>query len=294
MPVTRRFLTLLACVAALAQLASDAWPQVTPQLSGLGYIDFRTKPKFKVGDWVRYHFRSKADGGVTEDYTMTILISGEEKFWGDDCFWVETWSGGKSLQTQTTAYLMSYSIFGDSLWLEHLQVYQRKLAYRDPDQQLVQELVHRSMKSKPTTDLKPAITTLVDTLGADTATVALGTYRCVKVRRKAGIGMVDDRGDSTMRNENWDQRTLYLSSRVPMTSLVREVDDRWITQKTWKVGKSEDAIQKYVLRGRGSLDLEAYGSGDLKPLLTPEYAWRGLMHPVPAHGASRTTKRRGA
>jgi hypothetical protein len=71
----------------LLQIASDVWPASgMVQMSGLGYIDFRGHPRFKVGDWVKYHFSSKSDGGQSEDYDMTTLISGEETFWGDDCF----------------------------------------------------------------------------------------------------------------------------------------------------------------------------------------------------------------
>lgn len=273
MPVVlRRALVLLTFLAVLVPTASDVWPQGVTRISGLGYLDFRSRPRFKVGDWVRYHFTSTSRGGAPEDYTMTILISGTEKFWGDDCFWVETWTGGRSLQPQSTAFLVSYSIFGDPKWLEHLQVYQRKQAYFDENFQMVQELIHRSLSSKPTTEIRPAITIAVDTLGTDTVSVGSARYRCTKVLRKAGIGMVDDVGDSTMRNENWDSRTLYLSPKIPMTSLVREVDDRWITRKMWRAGKSADAVTHDVMRGRGSLDIEAWGSGDLAPKLTPMYA----------------------
>jgi hypothetical protein len=274
----RPVLTLVFSLS-LVQVASDVWPQGTaPRLSGLGYLDYRNKPRFKVGDWVKYHFTSKSDGGTSEDYEMTILIAGEEKFWGDDCFWVETWSKGRSLGAQQTAILMSYSVFGDTAWLQRLQTYQRKTAMLEDRTTITQQLVHRVMHGKATSDDRPSLTVLTDTLGTDTTSVAGTRYTCVKVQRKAGIGNTEERGDSTMRNENWDRRTLYLSPKVPITSLVREIDERWITRKTWMVGKSNEAVQHYRMRGTGSLDVVSWGSGDLEPVLTPVAARRSVFH----------------
>jgi len=285
MRVTLRRVLILVSSVMLLQVASDVWPQSgNIRLSGLGYIDFRSKPRFKVGDWVKYHFTSASDGGKTEDHEFTMLISGEEVFWGDECFWVETWTGGRTLQPQVTATLMSYSIFGDTAWLQHLQVYQRKTAQLDQDGNLTQDLSRRVLGGKATGESRSTLTVRTDTLGVDTATVAGALYRCTKVGRKAGVGTVDDRGDSTIRNENWDRRTLYLSPRVPMTSLVRELDERWITRKAWKAGKSADAVQSYLMRGTGTLELESFGSGGIEPRVTPVNARKSIVRGVsPAH-----------
>src|SRR5205823_14028197 len=99
MSVTRRLL-VLGCALLLLQVASTVRAQSITRLSGLGYLDYRSKPRFKVGDWVKYHFSSRTDDGKTEDHDMTILISGEEPVWGDDCFWIETWAGGRTLTPQ--------------------------------------------------------------------------------------------------------------------------------------------------------------------------------------------------
>lgn len=290
MSVVLRRVLILACSLLLLQIASDVWPQTsTTKLSGLGYLDYRGKPRFKVGDWVTYHFTSKSDGGGTEDHELTILISGEEKFWGDDCFWIETWSGAR--QSQTTAILVSYSIFGDPNWLQHLQVYQRK-SMQVTEDGLIQELIRRVLVGKATGENRPTLTVLSDTLGPDTATVKTGLYHCLKVGRKAGVGSVLDQGDSTVRIENWDRRTLYLSPKVHMTSLVREVDERWITRKAWQVGHSADAVQSYLLRGTGVLDLVAFGSGGLEPRLTPAYARRGMARTGDSRLAKPTARKR--
>ena len=129
MRVHLRVVLILAFSMLLLPMASVVRPSGSvPVLSGLAYIDYRDTPRFKVGDWIKYHFSSKSDDGRSESYDMTLLIAGEERFWGDDCFWLETWSGGATLAPQKNAILMSYSIFGDSAWLLHLDVYQRKTA----------------------------------------------------------------------------------------------------------------------------------------------------------------------
>ena len=287
MRIVLRRLLILALSLLLLQIASDAWSQAkTAKLSGLAYVDFRGKPRFKVGDWVKYHFTSKSDDGRSEDYDMTILISGRETFWGDDGFWIETWAGGRTLQPQVTSFLMSYSAFGDTAWLQHLQHYQRKTGSNDGRGGFLEELTRRVLSGKAIGGDRPLLTVLTDTLGTDTVRVAPGLFRCQKVERKAGLGSVEEHGDSTVRLENWDRRTLYLSTKVPVTSLVREVDERWITRKTWKVGKSADAVQNYKMRGTGSLDLVAWGSGGLEPKATPLHARRA--GPPPAE--SRTGK----
>jgi len=277
MRVALRRVLVLAASLLLLQIASDVWPQGTVRMSGLAYVDYRGKPRFKVGDWVKYHFTSTSDGGGRENYDMTILVAGEEKFWGDDCFWLETWTGGKTLSSQASSFLMSYSAFGDTAWLQRIQVYQRKSAEMDEEGNIREELTRRVLGGRARGDDRPSLTILTDTLGTDTVHVATGVYTCRKVGRKAGVGSVEEQGDSTIRIENWDKRTLFLSPRVPVTSLVREVDERWITRKAWRPGHSADAALAYRMRGTGTLDLVAFGSGGLTPRITPASARRQLF-----------------
>ena len=79
-----------------------------------------------------------------------------------------------------------------------------------------------------------------------------------------------------MRTENWERRTLDLTPRIPITSMLRNVSERWVTRKTWKVGNSADAVYRDLLRGTGTLSVVGWGSGDQTPLLTPENA-RGTL-----------------
>jgi hypothetical protein len=277
MRVPSRALLILAFALALVPFASDVFCAGNlPVLSGLAYIDYRDKPRFKVGDWIKYHFSSRSDDGRSEDYDMTLLISGEERFWGDDAFWLETWSEGRTLPPQKNAILMSYSAFGDTAWLQHLDVYQRKSASLLEKDVIVQELTRRVLGGRASSSDRASLTVLTDTVGTDTVNVTSGTYRCTKVVRKAGVGSVEELGDSTLRVENWSQRTLFLTPKIPITSLIRELDERWVTRKTWRVGKSGDAVRNYAMRGTGTLTLIGWGSGGLTPAVTPLNA-RGRM-----------------
>ena len=138
-------LLILACALALLQVTADVHSQAA-NVSGVSYIDCRGKPRFKVGDWVTYRFRSKSDAGDSVRYDMTILISGEEVFWGEDCFWVETQITHPGMAPGVSdAKLMSYAMFGDTLWELRLLVYQRKYTGLADDGSIHQELIHRSL-----------------------------------------------------------------------------------------------------------------------------------------------------
>src|SRR5216117_1256302 len=83
-----RLFTALSALVLLS-LAAEVHAQATA-VSGVSYIDCRGRPRFKVGDWGKYHFTGKSDAGEKLDYHMIVLIAGEEIFWGEPCFWVET------------------------------------------------------------------------------------------------------------------------------------------------------------------------------------------------------------
>jgi len=96
-------------------------------MNAIGLIDYQSKPTFKPGDWVRYRVTGANNEGAEDDYFVTILIAGEERFWGDDCFWVETRSQAiGSTDISGVATLMSYSIFSDSLAVPRMKLYMRK------------------------------------------------------------------------------------------------------------------------------------------------------------------------
>src|SRR5262245_50256592 len=88
-------------------------------IDGSLMVDFSKKPNFKVGSWVRYHGTANSKLGLHKDYTLTLLVAGEEDVWGDRCFWLETWTDHKGKEMLTAASLISYTAFGDTAALKH-------------------------------------------------------------------------------------------------------------------------------------------------------------------------------
>src|SRR5262249_29444747 len=103
---------LLAAIAVAAAFATLDTPSMHAEgrmvINGIGLVDYAHKPTFKVGDWVRYRMLSHSELGESDDYTLTLLIAGEEDFWGDPGFWLETWAELSTGQPSIRAALMSY------------------------------------------------------------------------------------------------------------------------------------------------------------------------------------------
>jgi hypothetical protein len=80
----RRAIAALALLLALAALdAPRTRAETITVMNGIGLVDYRHKPDFKIGDWVRYHMKSHSELGASDDYELTLLVAGEEDFWGD-------------------------------------------------------------------------------------------------------------------------------------------------------------------------------------------------------------------
>ena len=177
--------------------------------------------------------------GQRDDYLATVIIAGEENFWGEDGFWVETWTEPKGEPPLGTVTLMSYAIFDDSLPSRRMQLYQRKsIKETDDDGEPVQVLLRRnpsSLKRRDPFDDKIAVD--VDTVGADTVLTPLGLFQCVKVSFRQGKSNSRDIGDSTQYDEAWDKRMEYLSRQIPITSLAREEMDVSYQRRKWQIGR---------------------------------------------------------
>src|SRR5262245_20189051 len=96
---------LIAAFPLVALAAKPSGP-----VDGVGMLDFR-QGRFKVGGWVRYRTKGDTEQGYKTDYTVTVLIGGEEKWWGEDCFWVETQTSYSGNAPEYTASLISFSVF---------------------------------------------------------------------------------------------------------------------------------------------------------------------------------------
>src|SRR5437867_4286441 len=132
----RRAIRILVLGVSFVVLLSGrlgAGPQTVNMMNAIGLIDYSREPDFHVGSWIKYHLTGSSELGMVDNYTVTVLIAGEERFWGEDCFWVETWTEPASGGGRAVATLMSYAIFDDSLPVPHLQLYARKMIYEVSD-----------------------------------------------------------------------------------------------------------------------------------------------------------------
>ena len=275
-----RVLALAACVLSLCLPVPGRSEQPTTpdRINGIGLVDFGVKPTFKVGDWARYHMSAKSDLGVIDDYTVTVLIGGEEHWWGEDCFWIETWTASPITGSQSVAALMSYDVFSDSLALQHMQLYVRKMINGLNAEGIPEQVVYKrpastlKMRETPTS----AFRVQIDTIGTETVTVPKGAFDCVKLRFTQGRGTTGAKGDSTDYSELREVRTTFLSLKVPITHIVREDIEQTFTRKAWKVGHSAEATPTMTLdRTLGSAQLVESGTG-LQASLVPENVRRSI------------------
>jgi hypothetical protein len=299
MPRAIRFLLLGLCCAGLLPLRPQAEPQYVNMIDGIGLVDYSRPRDLTVGDWAQYHMTGSSEMGMKDDYVITVLIGGEERFWGDEGFWLETWTEISGRPASVVASLTSYSIFDDSLAAQNLQNYARKLVTEmDVDGNAVQQIRKRADGSLRQRGAPQAsIEWYTDTLGTDTVMVPRGTFQCLKVRVRHGVRASVESGDSTFENEVEEHRTRYLSRQIPVTSTVREDVEKWIRRRAWKAGESRGAPMLTREHSQGTARLLDYGTG-LAPRLVPVEFRKSLRrqqparNTTPAKGTRRTAPRK--
>ena len=291
-----RVVSALLILAALALSvggvpAADA-PQKVSRIDGIGMLDYSRGPSdYAVGRWVKYHVTAHSDLGVNDDYTVTVMIGGEEHWWGEDCFWVETWTQVAGEPPTATATLMSFAVFDDSLPVQHMQLYMRKTisgvtATGEPEQQLYRRPV-ATLKSRDPVNEKVAWN--VDSLGVESIDTVKGKLACRKVRIEQGVGTTSQSSDSTEYTELRENRTTFLNPSVPLTHIAREDIESGYTRKVWAIGHSKDAIGPFVLdRSHGVAALVDYGDHE-----TPRLVPAAVRHDLPARAGSTASRRRG-
>jgi hypothetical protein len=268
--LARAALVLLACGLALSSpVRAFAQQEV---IDAVGLMDFSGRPNFHVGSWVKYHTVGKSLLGHSDDYTTTLLIAGEEVAWGEPCVWIETWVD-RGLQSSVTASLVSYAAFGDTMTNNHLGWFLRQSINGiddagNPDLTLATREENELKLRKVNWDQEPSQAAL-DTLGNETVTVPVGTYKTLKVSRTRAHGGTTDLPDSTIYYEQRIQEVYYRSREVPITSLVKMDMDDLQRGKSWAVGNFTRDSLKILERAQGSTTLVAMGRGDLLPKLVP-------------------------
>lgn len=278
---------LLSCAVA----RGDA-PQHVSRIDGIGMLDYtHGRSDYTVGRWVKYHVSAKSDLGVTDDYAVTVLIGGSENWWGEDCFWVETWTQVAGEPPTATATLMSYAVFDDPKPVQHMQLYMRKTISGVGRNGEPTELLYRRPAStlKSRQPVNDRIAWNVDTLDVQKIATVKGEMTCRKVKIDQGVGTTAQSTDSTEYNELRETRMTYMTPAVPLTRIAREDIDTGYTRKVWAIGHSKQAIGPFVLdRSHGEAALVDYGDHETARLVPPERR-HDLARTAPvAHRSART------
>jgi hypothetical protein len=277
-----------ALLLVLAPRAGLAQPE-GQQLDAIGTLDYaHGRSTIHVGTWVKYHVTSRSERGGSDDYTVTQLIAGEEEFWGEDCFWVETWTESPGKGTSAAASLMSYSIFDDSMAVADVKLYVRKkiLGLDNNDKPNIQAYRPPATALMSRNPLGDDARTKQDTLGTETVTTPKGDFLCTKLRTERFRSKTADVGDSTEYTEGREVRVSDLTTRVPLTSLARVHMDTGYWRRAWLIGRSKDSGPMRVFdQAKTDIELLDFGTGGLTPLAVPENVRRSLAEQrAAAHG----------
>ncbi len=290
----RRAVLALLLMAALPHPARAE--QAEGAVDAIGMIDYTHGPRFKVGDWVRYRTTGESLQGFRTDYTVTVLIAGEEMWWGEKCFWAETRSAYSGQPPQVTASLISYGIFEDSLPSHRFLRYMRKYLDGLDDTGMPRQQPFRradpEIKSHAFTEPEPP--PRFDTLGVERVEVPRGAFEALKGKRLYRQAVTQQEGDSTVYFEKVETHTAWWSDQVPITRLVKVEQDNVQRRRVWLIGESAKAALQVAEHSTGKTELLDFGTG-MKSSSIPERFQRPLseQHPARAKPARRAAGKRG-
>jgi hypothetical protein len=289
----RRAIVVLLIIAAASTLYSP--PAFTVQnapLNAIGLVDYTGKPTFKVGDWAKYRMSGSSELGMSDNYYVTVVIAGEEDFWGDPAFWLETWTDAPGKAPETQAALMSYEIFGDTAAVQRLQLYMRKQVTMLNEDGSARMDINKPAASmlKTRREVKNPVRSTRDTLGADTVQTPKGTFKTLKVVLHEGTGVTQAVGDSSIYTELRENRTSWYTAEIPITHIAREDLETISAGKSWLVGRSADAGTLHINdRGLGTARLLDFGHG-LTGRLIPERLRHSIAEQVAIERAAAKPK----
>ena len=294
-------LALVALVtASCAAIASAIQIKYANRIDAIGLVDYSRPPKFKVGDYVRYRVTNNTAGADRSTYILTLLIAGEENFWGEKGFWLETWTDEPG-KIESVASLMSYDIFNDSLADERIQIYRRKISNGiDEHGNLAEELTrgNSNLNSVRTAPARPS-GWQADTMGVDTVLTPLGLLRGRRVNITTGKQLTRSEGDSTIYLESRDTRSRWIAGEIPITHLAREDSRSSSGRRAWRIGFSSESAPMLV-KEDGSLTARVIETGHgLKPRLIPPDRARSVEQQAmaakaPTHRSSAPRRPAGA
>ena len=286
---------ILAAFPAVALAQREPGP-----VDAIGMLNFRHRPTFKPGDWVRYRTRGDSEQGYKTDYSVIALIAGEELWWGEACFWIETTTSFGGGRNATTASLVSYAVFDDSLASKHFLYYMRKYINGfDDSGKPIQELFQRSAAELISRPQEDQVHHKIDTLGVETVEVPKGKFRALRIKDVLREGITRHEGDSTLYYERNEEQNFWYSDSIPITGLVRIDHDNTQRGRSWVAGESKNAELKTLEHAKGSTVVEDYGTGMKSQLPDARFQRplreQGLTQEKPPAPAKprRTAARRG-
>jgi hypothetical protein len=256
-------LCFASALAAIALTPSPARVQGARIINAIGLVDYYRTPSFKPGDWVRYRMTGSSQMGMKDDYTITVLIAGEEEFWGEECFWVETISEEGGSEVVSVASLVSYAVFDDQEAITTMKYYVRKqISSMTESGEPRQDLVRRPTTMNRTRQtMQSKLDYYIDSLGTEEVTIDKGRFVCEKVLFKQAAGGTIDFADSSRYDEFREDRTVFKNHAIPITSIVVEQIETTVSRKTWVRGQSTDAETIIRDRALGRAVAVEWGSG---------------------------------
>ncbi len=276
----RRAVLALLLVAALPRPTLASKPD--GPVDAIGMLDYNNGPRFTVGDWVRYRTKGESHQGYRTDYTVTVLIAGEEMWWGEKCFWVETRTSYSGQPPEIAASLISYGIFEDSLPSRRFRRYIRKfLDGSDGKGQFLQQPFRREMSeitSRTFAEHEPV--RQVDTLGVERVEGPNGAFDALKVKQVFREAVTQQEGDSTVYFEMVEARIHWWSDQIPITRLVKIDQDNIQRRRVWMIGESGNAPLNVAEHAIGETQLLDFGSG-MKSSCIPERFRRPVSEQQP-------------
>jgi hypothetical protein len=256
-------LLMILTTLAFAPATSRSQGQEARVINAIGLVDFYKKPTFKPGDWVRYHMTGNSALGAKDDYVIIVTIAGEEEFWGEECFWLETISVQGEEEIVSVASLMSYAVFDDPEAVTKMRTYVRKqISTMTETGEPVQDVMRRPVSTAKARD--PAERKLeyyIDSLGTEEVEIDKGRFLCQKILFKQAAGASLDFPDSSRYDEVRENRTIYRNTQIPITSIVIEEVENIVARKTWALGQSSDAPMVTRDRALGRAVAVDWGSG---------------------------------
>jgi hypothetical protein len=244
-------------------------------IDAVALVDYGAEPNFTVGSWVKYRTVGSSLQGFNDDYTVTILVAGEEVFWGDPCFWLETWTERPGETSRAVATLISYSAFGDTMAIRHPQWFMRKTIYGlqgedKPEIMLAGRQPAEFRVRRAAWDSDDNTNIKLDTLATRTVTLPLGAFVTLPVVHARTHSETVEHGDSTIYFDRVQKQTFFMNRDVPITGFVQIETDDVQRGKSWRAGEFIPGTPNLLEQATGTTTLVDRGQGGLTPELVPK------------------------